>query len=741
MMVLDPEMTAVVRQETSEALDTLLQLADQFGSGKLTAPEFVKNAFRLFHNTKGALRLGGFARAELAAHAIEDRLDLLRREGLAPSEETVDLMEEALGACLRAVEHGGEHPTLDQVLAVLTHEAPVAPPDRRAASAAPGSSRSATSLSPTSATPRSASTQAAGTPGDGSVTLDPTSGAAGSKLDGSDESARSGENAAGVIRIDSLRLDRLMELGSEHLAQQGRVRERLGTIAQLSDHLGVLLKRDARTRQLLAPFHAELRSFVQGEEQEARRSGQLTADFDRAMRAVRMQSLSLVAPHLRRTISEAARDTGKKVQLKLDLGEIEIDRHVLDALREPLMHLMRNSVDHGIESPEERQALAKPERGEVTVAATMAGANVVLTIKDDGRGIDEARVRAKAKELGLAVGTEGAFDLESALFSAGFSTARQVTNLSGRGVGLDVVRDAVSKLGGQVSLAPPERGRGACFVISVPASVVSMRGLSVRAASGVFVLPSTHVERTLRVATSELGSAEGMTIIKTESGEPLRLRWLSALMGDTRSDDPDTLKIVVVAEGATRLGLVVDEVIGDTTFVIKALPWNVRRLRGIIGVTQQGSSELALVPDMSQLMRREGSQAEAHRLKVPEARRRPRILVADDSLTSRILERNILAGAGYEVETVDDGTLALAALGQRSFDLLVSDVQMPEMGGLELTTRIRATPALAKLPIILVTSLDQPEDIQEGARAGANEYIIKGQFDQKALLEAVSRLI
>lgn len=728
MTAFDPEMTAVVRQETAEALDAVLALSDALGAGKIDAAEFVKNAFRIFHNTKGALRLGGFARPEIAAHAVEDRLDALRKAGLAPSEETIDLMEEALSACLRAVENDGQHPSLERVILALSapSSSSLLPP----ADAPPVSAERATKSTPIPPAP---------SPAPGAETLE--TGGGGFKHDG-DENARGVESVSGVVRIDTARLDRLMELGSEHLAQQGRVRERQLAIAALADQLGAVLRRDPQARQLLGTLHADLRRFVQGEELEVRRSGQLTADFDRAMRSVRMQSLSLIVPHLRRTISEAARDAGKKVGLKLELGDVEIDRHVLDALKEPLMHLLRNSVDHGIESPTERQAKRKAERGEVTVSAHIQGANVVLSISDDGRGVDEQRIRTKAIEFGLVDdGHEGAVDLDAALFSAGFSTAERVTNLSGRGVGLDVVRDTVSKLGGQVHLEAPKAGRGASFIISVPASVVSMRGLSVRAGSGTFVLPSTHVERTLRVATSDLGSAEGVTIIQMNGSEPLRLRWLSAIMGDVRTEDPGVLKVVVVTEGQTRLGLVVDEIIGDTTFVIKSLPWNVRRLRGIIGATQQGASELALVPDMAQLVRRDSNQSEAHKVKVADARPRPRILIADDSLTSRTLERNILVGAGFEVETVEDGAAAFAALERRPFDLLVSDVQMPEMSGLELTRRVRATPSLGKLPVILVTSLDQSEDIQEGARAGANEYIVKGQFDQKALLEAVSRLL
>jgi two-component system chemotaxis sensor kinase CheA len=208
-----------------------------------------------------------------------------------------------------------------------------------------------------------------------------------------------------------------------------------------------------------------------------------------------------------------------------------------------------------------------------------------------------------------------------------------------------------------------------------------------------------------------------------------------------RVEDPALLQVVIVREGSQRLGLVVEEVQGDTTYVIKRLPWNLRRVPGVIGATHQGDATLALVVDVLHLFRHQAAASTEHRLKVTPRTNKRRILVADDSLTSRTLERNILLEAGFEVEVQEDGKDALKALEASDFDLLVSDVQMPHMDGLQLTRAVRAHPKLGRLPIILVTSLDRPEDINQGAEAGADEYIIKGQFDQEALLRAVNRLI
>jgi two-component system chemotaxis sensor kinase CheA len=212
-------------------------------------------------------------------------------------------------------------------------------------------------------------------------------------------------------------------------------------------------------------------------------------------------------------------------------------------------------------------------------------------------------------------------------------------------------------------------------------------------------------------------------------------------MGHRRAEDPAVLQVVILSEGHRRLGVVVDEVQGDTTFVIKQLPWNVRRAQGVMGATHQGDAQLALVVDVSHLFRGSQVQADGHQLKVSTKKAALKVLVADDSLTSRTLERNILIGAGYHVRVVEDGEAAFAALLEEHFDLLVSDVQMPILDGLDLTRRVRADARLSQLPIVLVTSLDRPEDVAMGAKAGADEYIIKGQFDQGALLEAVSRLL
>lgn len=705
-MTIDPELAQVVRGEIGEGLDQLLELGEKLAKDPSLGPEYVRTAFRIFHNTKGALRLGGYDDAEKLAHLAEDHLEPLRASGASPEDVLVDALEQALSACLTAVASGGTHADLGAASARLHALVGRSPEPKE---------------DPVESTPGQAVAEEAAMAGAPVVAT-----------------------SADAIRVEAARLDRLMELGSGYLAQHDRLRRKRTQLREFSDRLGLAMRREPRLRELLGGFSQDFDAFVRVEELELRRVGQLTADFDRAMREVRMQPLSGIVPQLRRVVSEVTREVGKKVQLVTEFGDVELDRQVLDALREPLMHLLRNAIDHGIELDAERVRAKKPERGEVRVSARIEGQNVLLEVKDDGRGIDVERVAQRAVELELLT-KDSSYDpadlIESVLFRPGFSTARQITSVSGRGVGLDVVQSRVSELGGLVRITSFQRGRGVTFLISVPTSIVSLRGLSVRAAGITFVLPSTHVERTLRVRTEDLGSAEGATILRIPGSEPLRLRWLASSLGLSRSDDGGMLQVVVLVDGHQRLGVVVEEVLGDTSFVIKRLPWNVRRVPGVVGASQQGDAALALVVDVSHVLRTNGAGIAIDGLRTAPKRERRRILVADDSLTSRTLERNILTGAGYEVKVVEDGQAALELLGRESFDLLVSDVQMPIMDGLELTRAVRAHATLARLPIILVTSLDRPEDLAEGARAGADEYIVKGQFDQEALLEAVSRLL
>jgi CheY-like chemotaxis protein len=277
----------------------------------------------------------------------------------------------------------------------------------------------------------------------------------------------------------------------------------------------------------------------------------------------------------------------------------------------------------------------------------------------------------------------------------------------------------------------------------VPATLVSTKGLLVRAARTVFVLPMAYVARTFRVPAAAVREIDEILTVEDSLGEPLRLRWLSSLMREPRRGDSPFVHIVVISNGQSRVGLVIDEMVGEVEAVTKRLPWNVPRVPGVAGAMIVGTGVVALVLDVMRFFRTglDWIGARDERPVAEQAPRKRRILVVDDSLTSRTLERNILTTAGYEVDTANDGEMGWQALSAGDYDLLVTDVQMPKLDGIELLTRVRADARLRYLPVILVTSLDRSSDLARGTAAGADEYIVKGRFDQRQLLEAVARLL
>ncbi|MDH5675062.1 MAG: response regulator [Myxococcales bacterium] len=708
---IDPSLRAVLREEVAEALDRVLDLIPTLsrGSGDELAAA-LQQCFRILHNVKGATRMAGLDDAELAAHMLEERFAHGREHAEALEPGDIERLRRCLMLILRRVEGEEVSAQLDALVAELGSSPGSSTPSGPADPEAPSSTPAGATAPPP---PQPSATPSALKP---------------------------------LVRVEAERLDRLMDFAGELLSQHVRQQLQLSELSELRQELdAVRASLGPEARQRLAPIGHRVDQLVARGQGEVGRLGQLSDDFGWAIKRLRMQPLMEVTLSLRRSVLEVAEQLGKELDFVAEVGDLELDRQILDALRDPLMHLLRNAIDHGMEAPAERLALDKPRRGRLQVRARAQGAMVAIEVADDGRGIDLARVREQARARRLL--PEGDRELSDAellefIFTPGFSTAEQVSRVSGRGVGLDVVSSRVRELGGSIAV-DAQPGRGSRFELLVPVSVVSTKGLLVKGAAATYALPLSHVARTLRVEREAVRSSEGSAAIEQKGQAPLKLRWLGAIMGEPRRQDPAQLSVVVLEHGQRRLGLVVGEVLGESEFVSKRLPWNLRRVAAVAGGVVRADGSVALVVDIPSLLGGDGRQrgADDSQLKIPEARRKRRILVVDDSLTSRTLERNILEAAGFEVVLAADGVQGLQALSKQDFDLVVSDVQMPEMDGLELTRRIRASPRHRELAVILVTSLDRPEDIREGGEAGADEYIVKGQFDQRVLLEAIDRLL
>jgi two-component system chemotaxis sensor kinase CheA len=452
-------------------------------------------------------------------------------------------------------------------------------------------------------------------------------------------------------------------------------------------------------------------------------------------------------PRLHRDIT---RELGKEADLDVRGGDVEVDRAVLEQLRAPLTHLLRNALDHGLEAAEARVAAGKPRRGSLVIAAFQREGVLQVEVADDGAGIDLARVRARALERGIltaeAAERTDDRDVLDLIFRSGFSTARQVTGLSGRGVGLDVVREHVERLHGTITV-DTEPGRGTRFRLELPLTVATTLCLLVGAAGRPFGLPVTNVVRIERVREQGAGSVAGRPVLLVD-GRPIPLVPAAGLLGlPPQPAGPDAGTVVVVGSAERRTAMTVESLLGVQEVVIKPLPWPFARVRGTAGATTLASGEVVTILNAADLTR-PGHDATGPGVAAPEPPpeeaappHQATVLVVDDSAVTRTLEKGILEAAGYQVRVAADGAAALDLLRREPCQLVVTDVEMPGLDGFSLTARIRADDDLRDLPVVLVTSLDSEDDRHRGVEVGADAYIVKGAFDQDRLLETIRRLI
>jgi two-component system, chemotaxis family, sensor kinase CheA len=567
-----------------------------------------------------------------------------------------------------------------------------------------------------------------------------------------------------TIRVAVAKLDTLMNQVGELVVARIAADQRVGELRSLQEELAQwdLAWRAARPGRhppdpaalarfveagtgRLAGIRRQVDGLARGYQAEGRRLGQAVDELRDEVRRARMLPVATVLDGFPRLHRDITGELGKEADLDLRGGEVEVDRAVLEQLRAPLTHLLRNALDHGLEPAEVRARSGKPARGTVLVAAVQREGVLQVEVADDGAGIDPARVRTRALERGLLgpeaaerVGDREVLDL---VFSSGFSTADRVTGLSGRGVGLDVVREHVERLHGTITL-DTEVGRGTRFLLELPLTVATTLCLLVGVADRPFGLPATSVMRIERVRPQDLGWAGGQRVVPVD-GRPVPLVPAAALLG---LDQPpaEAGTVVVVGSAERRTALAVESLLGVQEVVIKSLPWPFIRVPGTAGAATLASGEVVMILNAADLTRPAGARTAAAAPAPPADDPPPAqasVLVVDDSAVTRTLEKGILEAAGYRVRVAPDGVAALELLRREPCNLVVTDVEMPRMDGFALTAQVRADDRLRNLPVVLVTSLDSDDDRRRGVEVGADAYIVKGAFDQDRLLETIGRLI
>ena len=574
-----------------------------------------------------------------------------------------------------------------------------------------------------------------------------------------------------VLRVTADSLNRLLGLAGEALVESRwlppytdsllRTRRRQGNLATLLENLRASLastslpasQRDqldeacreaTACTETLAASHEELEGFV-------RRSANLSGRLYREAQLSRMRPFADRAQGFPRFVRDLAASLGKSARLDLVGANTQVDRDILEKLEAPLTHLLRNALDHGLELPGDRARSGKPTEGTLTLEARHSAGMLIVVLSDDGCGIDLENLRAAIVRKKLTTSETAARmseeELLEFLFLPGFSTRDSVTELSGRGVGLDVVRSMVREVRGSVRLTS-QAGRGTRCTLQLPLTLSVLRALLVETGGEPYALPLARITRTLRLPRTAIETLEGRQHFLLDGQSVGLVAAHQILELDPPTAAPDELSVVILGESTRRIGVVVGQFLGERELVVQTLDPRLGKLKNISAAAILADRTPVLIVDVDDLLRSVELLASGSRLgklsvapPTAVASPRRRVLVVDDSLTVREMERKLLTSRGYEVEVAVDGVDGWNALRARDYDLVISDVDMPRMDGIEMIGLVKKDARLRSLPVMIVSYKDREEDRRRGLEAGADYYLTKSSFHDESLLQAVTDLI
>lgn len=724
----DPELLATFRAEVEERLASLqtgLLALESHSSPR----QVVTQLFRDAHTVKGSARMLGLDGVLHVAHHMEDLLGALRDGRFTVRKDHVDLLLAACDGISRALP--GPDALDDAALQPLVTalESAVAGADEV--------------VVPVLAQPEPVEGEPEADPAVARHSSDSVRVAASKVYELLDVV---GEADLGARRVEQT-TGRLLAMTAEQARWVGALRQATNQHAgALPPDVALALHRLVGAADEITATARGLRELVEGHR------GGMALVRDGAM-GLAMVPVRRVLAALPRIVRDVAQATGKEVLLETSGEDVELDKQVLDGIADALKHLVINAVDHGCEAPADRAAVGKPPQAIVHVGARSVGGTVVIEVTDDGAGVDEDTVREKALRLGLIPpdSTLTGSGLLSLLFTPAFSTSETVTETSGRGVGLDVVRSAVEDLGGSVEIRS-ERGAGTAFVMTLPVTLGVLRCLVARVGDERYAVPVPGVVESLSLRDAETHSLAGAQVVLRQ-GVSVPLLDLGVALGLTRApgEAPRAALVVRQANG-TQIAWAVDRLEGESELVVKDLGAFLGRVPFVAGATIDGDGSVVCLLDLRELAEHETGTASyvaspaaagGRKQAAPAApgQRKARVLVVEDSVGVRELERVILEGAGYQVETAVDGLDGASRLRDDPADLVLSDVEMPGMDGFALTRTIRRTKGWENVPVIIMTSRGEQHARQAGLDAGCSAYLLKNEFDQEQLVSTVRRLV
>jgi two-component system chemotaxis sensor kinase CheA len=560
------------------------------------------------------------------------------------------------------------------------------------------------------------------------------------------------KGAADTVRASVARLDQLVNHLGEMLIVRRMFEERNRQMDRLRARLELFLRRlrKAENYGLLKGILDDLTRFGLDLEQDTLNLNYLTEEVHAEAMELRMLPLSTLTDDLQRTVRGLAREQDKEIQLAVRGDDVELDRMMLEAIKPMLLHMLRNAVDHGIETPAERQKAGKPAGGRIELSARYEAGFVRLALQDDGRGIDPVRVRQVALERRLIAAEEaaGLSDEEAVylILRPGFSTREFITDISGRGVGMDVVKTNLDQVKGNLVIHSTV-GQGTEMLLHFPLTLAVVTGLLIDCEGESYAIPLHYVTEILRLTEREIFTEGGREVVRVR-GATLPLLSLSEILGLPPRQAPartGRVTALVLRFREQQMACLVSRPHGTQELVVKGMGTQLKSVDFFSGATILGDGAPALilsVPDIFGAAQGGGGTQLRREFAAARAKtKKGRVLVVDDSITTRTMEKNILETQGYEVTVAISGEAALAVVAERDFDLVVSDVEMPGISGFELTRRLRAMERFTEVPVIIVTSLASDEDKRKGIEVGAQAYIVKGSFDQGTLLKTVETLI
>lgn len=757
------ELLSIFRIEAAEHLQMLNEGLLQIETGVMPdSAGLLREMNRSAHSLKGAARAVGFGLIETVSHYMEEILQSAQHNTLALTPEIADSLYDGLDLIQQALD--GDETAPDALSTVLENlERLVA--SSTTSNAAPSASAVEAGPAPVipaaparSAPEETITTRTGEMPALGLRPLEETIRVAVHKLDAL--MAESSELLVARMQAEA-RQRRIADLRRSLARWQREWRSVRASYIRLvrraqeqSDEIGVelgtLFKFLESNQRYLGAMHRDLGQLAQVFAQDSMQLAVLADLLQDDVADLRLMPFETIIGGFQRMVRDLARDIGKQVSLEIQGAHVEIDKAVLDALKDPIMHLLRNAVDHGLETPEERITSGKPPDGVVRLRVEQRGSEIGVSVEDDGRGLDVLRIRRKAVERGLMNEAEAQALTEDEarllIFQPGFSTSETVTSISGRGLGMDIVRERVENLRGRVSVSSAPN-QGTTVRLLVPVSLTRIRCILLRVGDEDYALPSVMVARMETLPRDQVFTIEGREYVRV-AGHSMPLASLGSLLDvGAPNRQGDTLQVVSLQAADRSIAFEVDRLYSETELVLKPLGEELANTPYIAGAALLGSGDVILILDANDLVRAASGAAQpAFRNRSSQGRgprqpRRLRVLIVDDSITTRTLEKNILEAVGFEVHVAINGEEAWDRLSELTPDVIISDVEMPRMDGLELCRRVKNNAHTASIPLILLTSLAKPEQREAGLKAGADAYLVKSRFDQDELLQTIQAVL